>query len=89
MTALEYRATLSRLGLTQTGAARLLGVTGRTSRRWAAGETIPQSVVLHLRLIETARHWAAGETIPQSLVLHLRLIEREMTRIRNQKETRP
>jgi len=66
VTALEYRATLSRLGLTQTGAARLLGVTGRTSRRWAAGETIPQSVVLHLRLIE-----------------------REMTRIRNQKETRP
>ena len=38
MTAPEFRAALDRLGLTQTGAARLLGVDARTARRWALGE---------------------------------------------------
>lgn len=35
MTATQYRAALARLGLTQVEAARLLGVTARTSRNWA------------------------------------------------------
>ncbi len=35
MTANQYRAVLRRLGLTQVGAARLLGVNEATSRRWA------------------------------------------------------
>lgn len=36
MTAKQYRAALSRLDLTQVGAARLFGVNEATSRRWAA-----------------------------------------------------
>jgi hypothetical protein len=35
MTAAQYRDALSRLGLTQMAAARLLGIDDRTSRRWA------------------------------------------------------
>lgn len=38
MTRDDFRAALDRLGLTQTGAARVLGVDERTTRRWAAGE---------------------------------------------------
>ena len=38
MTSDEYRTAIAALGLTQASAARLLGVTGRTSRRWAAGD---------------------------------------------------
>jgi DNA-binding transcriptional regulator YiaG len=38
MTADEYRTAYAALGLTQAGAARLLGVDERTSRRWATGE---------------------------------------------------
>lgn len=38
MTADEYRAALAALDLSQVGAARLLGVDERTSRRWANGE---------------------------------------------------
>lgn len=38
MTADEYREALARLDLSQVGAARLLGVDERTSRRWANGE---------------------------------------------------
>ena len=45
MTPDELRTQLARLGLTQTGAARLLGVSDRTVRYWAAGEKpIPKSV---------------------------------------------
>lgn len=35
MTANQYRAALTRLDLTQVGAARLFGVNEVTSRRWA------------------------------------------------------
>ena len=53
MTAAEYRAALSRLGLTQGGAATLLGVDARTSRRWACGESdIPPPVQRLLWAIE-------------------------------------
>jgi transcriptional regulator with XRE-family HTH domain len=38
MSATEYRDALAKLGLTQVGAARLMGVSDRTSRRWASGE---------------------------------------------------
>ncbi len=45
MTHTEYRAALARLGLTQTGAASLIGVDARTTRRWASGATdIPLTV---------------------------------------------
>lgn len=50
MTPAELRATLSRLGLPQTGAAKLLGVDGRTVRRWIAGEIpVPELVARVLR----------------------------------------
>lgn len=39
MTPETLRATLARLGLTQSGAARLLGVRITTVQRWAAGQT--------------------------------------------------
>jgi len=38
MTPDQYRAAIGRLGLSQVGAAKLLGVDPRTSRRWACGE---------------------------------------------------
>lgn len=57
MTPDEYRAALEVLDLTQTGAARLLGVDDRTSRRWACGERdIPPPAERFLRyLIATGR----------------------------------
>jgi DNA-binding transcriptional regulator YiaG len=38
MTRSQYRAALERLALTQTEAAKILGVDPRTSRKWANGE---------------------------------------------------
>jgi DNA-binding transcriptional regulator YiaG len=57
MTSDEYRKTIDKLGLTQGGAARLLGVDERTSRRWANGERdIPPPAQRFLRyLIATKR----------------------------------
>jgi hypothetical protein len=49
MTAAQYRDALSRLGLTQMAAARLLGIDDRTSRRWAQYGTHGTSEIL-LRL---------------------------------------
>jgi DNA-binding transcriptional regulator YiaG len=52
MTPNEYRQAIAALNLTQVGAATLLGVSPRTSRRWALGESeIPESVALALRLL--------------------------------------
>lgn len=52
MTAKQYQAALDRLGLSQLGAARLIGVGPRTSRRWAAGDAeIPESAAILLRLM--------------------------------------
>lgn len=49
MDAAEYRAALRCLGITQTEAARLLGVDVRTSQKWANGErNVPQPAVLLL-----------------------------------------
>jgi hypothetical protein len=51
MTSLQYRSALAELGLTQLGAARVFGVAGRTSRRWASGEaSIPTIVIKVLKL---------------------------------------
>lgn len=50
MTANQYRAALSNLGLTQVGAARLFHVNEATSRRWAAGG-VDGTVVVLLRLM--------------------------------------
>ena len=52
MNGTEYGRALERLGLSQVGAARLLGVNDRTSRRWIANEVpIPLSVAVMLQLI--------------------------------------
>jgi DNA-binding transcriptional regulator YiaG len=57
MTHTEYRAALETLKLTQSGAANLLGVDARTSRRWATDERdIPEPAARFLRyLIATGR----------------------------------
>ena len=38
MTPTQFRAAIDQLGLSQLGAARLVGADGRTARRWALGE---------------------------------------------------
>lgn len=50
MTPDEIRATLARLGLPQTGAARLLGVDARTFRRWCSGDPMPELAARVLRM---------------------------------------
>jgi len=52
MTPTQYRTAIKSLGLSQRGAARLLGVNERTSRRWALGELpIPRAAALLLALM--------------------------------------
>lgn len=52
MTSNQYRAALTRLDLSQVGAARLVGADPRTGRRWALGERpIPDCVAILLRLL--------------------------------------
>ena len=54
MTHEEYRDALDDLGYTQEEAASLLGVSPRTSRKWALDETrIPGSVAILLRLMRS------------------------------------
>ncbi len=56
MTATEYRETIAALGLSQVGAARLLGVDERTSRRWTSGERdIPAPAARFLRFLVAAK----------------------------------
>jgi len=56
MTPSEYRDLLATLGLTQAGAARLLGVDERTSRRWATGERdVPMPAARFLRFLLKAK----------------------------------
>jgi len=53
MTPEAFRASLARLKLSQLGAADVLGVDGRTVRRWAAGDVgIPNAVRILLILFE-------------------------------------
>lgn len=49
MTPAQYRAELKRLGLSVRGARHFLGVSERTSRRWANGvHRIPKSAAMTL-----------------------------------------
>lgn len=52
MTANQFRSAIDRLGLSQVGAARLVGADPRTGRRWALGERpVPECVAILLRLL--------------------------------------
>ncbi len=52
MTAKQFQAAIDRLGLSQVGAARLVGADPRTARRWALGErSVPGPVAIILRLM--------------------------------------
>lgn len=63
MTKDEYRDAIGRLGLTQVGAARFLGVNEKTSRRWASGESdIPRTVAVVLWLM--LRFKVKPESVP-------------------------
>ena len=56
MTANEFRAALTGLGLTQAGFARVALVDARTVRRWALGERdVPGPVIALLRLLAERR----------------------------------
>ena len=45
MSPAQFRSTLTRLGASQTGIARFLGVSARNVRRWAAGDSpVPVAV---------------------------------------------
>lgn len=56
MTAEQYRSAINRLGLSQAGAATLVGVEPRTSRRWSDGSrTVPEPVARFLRLLIAAK----------------------------------
>ena len=48
-----FRSALARAGLTQRGAARVLGINERTVRRYAAGEPVPYVIWLALKALET------------------------------------
>lgn len=53
MTPDDFRAAIARLGLSQVGAGEVLGVDGRTVRRWAAGDrAVPPPVRILLILFE-------------------------------------
>lgn len=52
MTPADFRSCLSRLGLSQTGASRVLGVADRTIRSWLTGErAVPEPVAKLVRLM--------------------------------------
>lgn len=52
----ELRDILRRLGLPQTGAAKLLGVDDRTMRRWCLGERdVPEVVARVMRMADAGK----------------------------------
>ncbi len=52
MTPKQYADAIEKLGLSQRGAGRFLGVDERTSRKWIAGDArIPESAAKLLRLM--------------------------------------
>jgi DNA-binding transcriptional regulator YiaG len=60
MTPQQFIDAIAELGLTQTAAARLLGVDARTARRWVAGDRdVPAPAVRFLRFLIAARIPAA------------------------------
>jgi DNA-binding transcriptional regulator YiaG len=53
MTSLQFRNVIAKIGLSQVRAARVLGVTPRTVRRWALDEVkIPPTAAKLLRLMQ-------------------------------------
>ena len=54
MTAACFRASLTRAGLTQRGAARALEINERTVRRYCAGHLVPRVVWLALERLALA-----------------------------------
>lgn len=53
MTPADFRSCLQRLGLSQTGASRVLGVSDRAVRQWIAGDrSVPEPVAKLLRLMD-------------------------------------
>lgn len=52
MTAKEYRDAIAALSLSQVGAAKVLGVNERTSRRWAEDGDVPRAAQIALRLMK-------------------------------------
>jgi DNA-binding transcriptional regulator YiaG len=52
----EYADAIDTLGLSQLAAAKLLGVDGRTSRRWISGERdVPEPAARFLRYLIATR----------------------------------
>jgi DNA-binding transcriptional regulator YiaG len=52
----EYSEAIETLGLSQLAAAKLLGVDGRTSRRWISGERdVPEPAARFLRYLIATR----------------------------------
>ena len=69
MTADEYREAIKALELSQVGAGRLLGVDGRTSRRWASGASdVPPPVERFLRYLIVAN--VAPDAVMKALGLN-------------------
>ena len=76
----EFSRTIARLGMSQAGAGRYLGVSERTAYRYAKGETdIPAAQVLLLRALValdikplvprwTRREWRDGDTSSEASV---------------------
>jgi plasmid maintenance system antidote protein VapI len=70
MTGNEYRDIIARLGLTQTGAAHVLGVHPRTSRKWACDErSIPEMVAVFLKYLLATRQTPAFARLMKNLGL--------------------
>lgn len=59
----EYEAALKALGLSQVGAARMLGVAERTSRAWVSGfRPVPEPVARFLQFL-IAEGYAPAEVM--------------------------
>jgi len=57
----EYQACIDALGLSQVGAAELVGIDPRTSRRFSRGEyDVPQPIALLLRVM--VKHKVTAES---------------------------
>lgn len=67
MTAKQFQAAIDRLGLSQVGAAKLVGADPRTARRWALGErSVPEPVAILLRLMLAGKITADDVTAVRS-----------------------
>ena len=74
MTHTQFRNALRGLDLTQQGAAKLLGLDERTTRRWALGE---RAVPVCVAIVIILGRWLlslTGIAIPQPLMIVLGLI---------------